>query len=426
MNSFVLRSQLKLGRRSGNHVESRLVEVKLFQSSFILNKHTQSYNYLSTNTCLKSYNQTKTFDEHSDVTSTKEHKKKSFLPFLREKFINDTRRRDTKLHFITKAGTSNIRFKTIETYERGGRKFSKLSARFRIGNKYGNKTFHATYWKPGRGHKIEKDSVRSLVFLSHGYGEYLGDGYDEIAKFWCDKLGDGSLVFGHDHVGHGRTTAGERVLINSIHELIDPIISHNKEVQKWTNCGSGTIPLFLVGHSMGGLISMLALIQSKEFFKGFIGISPLVSISPERATPTNIFLAKQLQKYFPRFTLPSFMDDNDDSHITRNKSFVKNIKTDELRYHGGPKARMGYILIKSCEKLQKKMSKINTPLLILQGKDDKLVEPKGAEIINENVSSKDKECVLYEKAYHNLLVELDDVKEDVQWRTLQWMNKRLQ
>ena len=120
------------------------------------------------------------------------------------------------------------------------------------------------------------------------------------------------------------------------------------------------------------------------------------------------------------------MDDNDDNHITRNKSFVKNIKKDELRYHGGPKARMGYILIKSCEKLQKKMSKISTPLLILQGKEDKLVEPKGAEIINKNVSSKDKECILYEKAYHNLLVELDDVKEDVQLKTLQWMNKRLQ
>merc|ERR1712043_54668 len=101
------------------------------------------------------------------------------------------------------------------------------------------------------------------------------------------------------------------------------------------------------------------------------------------------------------------------------------IKKDKLRYHGGPKARMGYILIKSCEKLQNNMAKISIPLLILQGKKDKLVEPSGANLIHENVSSNDKEYILYEDAYHNLFVELDDVKKDVQMKTLKWMNERL-
>ena len=74
----------------------------------------------------------------------------------------------------------------------------------------------ATYWKPGWGHEITKHSIKSLVFISHGYAEYLGNGYDEVAKLWCDEVGGGSLVFGHDHVGHGRTTAGERAMVNDI------------------------------------------------------------------------------------------------------------------------------------------------------------------------------------------------------------------
>jgi len=347
------------------------------------------------------------------------------LPFLAEKLSNSLRHHDTELHFITKSGSPAVKFETVEVYERGGRKFSKLCARFRIGSKYGGKTFHATYWKPGWSDNITKNSIKSLVFISHGYGEYLGDGYDEVAKLWWDKVGGGSLVFGHDHVGHGRTTAGERVMVNDIQELVDPIIAHVKKVQKWNYCGDGNLPVFLVGHSMGGLLSMFCLIQRKELFKGFVAISPLVSINPKRATPTNKFLAKQLQRYFPRFTLPSFMDNNDDSHITRNKKFVEKIKNDSLRYHRGPKARMGYILIKSCEKLQKNMSKIKTPILILQGKEDKLVEPSGAKILYQNVSSMDKEYVLYDEAYHNLFVELEDVKKDVHLKTLKWMNEHL-
>ena len=422
MRTFALRNQLKCVNRKVDNFSPLLFEKKLFQRHMSLIEKFKTLNNFYTQKNCSTNNERKICNQQPHLISKEEYKS---LPFLSEKLSNNLRHHDKELHFITKSGTPTVKFETIEAYKRGGRKFSKISARFRIGNKYGDKTFHANYWKPGWSHDITKNSIRSLVFISHGYGEYLGDGYDEVAKLWCDEVGGGSLVFGHDHVGHGRTTAGERVMVNDIRELVDPIIAHVKKVQKWNYCGDGYLPLFLVGHSMGGLLSMFCLIQSKELFKGFVGISPLVSINPKRATPTNKFLAKQLQRYFPRFTLPSFMDNNDDSHITRDKKFVEKIKNDSLRYHGGPKARMGYILIKSCEKLQKNMSMIKTPILILQGKEDKLVEPSGAKLLYQNVSSMDKEYVLYDHAYHNLFVELEDVKKDVHMKTLKWMNERL-
>lgn len=425
MRTFAIRNQLKCVKRKVDIFESILCHDKLLQRHLSLIQRFNTFHNFYAQGHRSTCNQRKICDQKQHLISKEQYKRVFSLPFLHEKLSNGSRQQDTELRFITKSGFSNVKFETIEVYERGGRKFSKLCARFRIGSKYGDKTFHATYWKPGWGHKITKNSIKSLVFISHGYAEYLGDGYDEVAKFWCDEVGGGSLVFGHDHVGHGRTTAGERAMVNDIQELVDPIIAHVKNVQKWKNCGDGHLPIFLVGHSMGGLLSMFCLIQHKELFKGFVGISPLISINPKRATPTNKFLAKQLQRYFPRFTLPSFMDNNDDSHITRNKKFVENIKRDSLRYHRGPKARMGYILIRSCEKLQKNMSKINTPLLILQGREDKLVEPGGAKILYQNVSSVDKECVLYDDAYHNLLVELTDIKKDVHMKTLNWMKKRL-
>ena len=119
------------------------------------------------------------------------------------------------------------------------------------------------------------------------------------------------------------------------------------------------------------------------------------------------------------------MDCNDDNHITRNKAFVERLKKDTLRWHGGPKARMGWVLLQSCELAQNNMSKITVPLLLLQGEKDKLVDPAGAKMIYENTSSEDKEYKEYPDAFHQLFVEPEDVKSDVQKKTLEWMNYRL-
>ena len=171
------------------------------------------------------------------------------------------------INFVKNPGLSDINFEVIETYKQGNKSFSKLSARFQFGQRYGDKTFFATYWKPGEGLDIAEASINALVFISHGYAEYVGEAYDQVAKLWSSQLGGGCLVFGHDHVGHGRTTAGDRVLVTEMDEFVDPIVAHVEAVQKWKNCGDGKLPVFLVGHSMGGLISLCTLFKRQSLFK---------------------------------------------------------------------------------------------------------------------------------------------------------------
>ena len=148
-------------------------------------------------------------------------------------------------------------------------------------------------------------------------------------------------------------------------------------------------------------------------------------IDPDMATPSKKFLAKHMQNYFPAFALPSWIDSIDVNQITRNKEAVENCKKDKLRWHGGTKARLGWILIQSCEIAQNNISNLTIPLLVLQGEKDKLVVPAGAKMIYENASSADKEYKEYPDAMHQLLVELDDVKSDVENKILEWMNQRL-
>ena len=178
-----------------------------------------------------------------------------------------TQANDTLLDFIRSSDSSDaIKFEVVEKQQQGDKIVTKLTAQFHFGKFYGNETFFATYWKPGDGEYIAKDSIKALVFIAHGYAEYLGDAYDEVAKLWAHSVGGGCLVFGHDHVGHGRTTAGDRVLVGGMHEFVDPIIAHIQAVQNWTNCGDGKLPVFLVGHSMGGLISLHTLFKKQNIF----------------------------------------------------------------------------------------------------------------------------------------------------------------
>ena len=148
-------------------------------------------------------------------------------------------------------------------------------------------------------------------------------------------------------------------------------------------------------------------------------------IDPDMATPSKKFLAKQVQGYFPKFALPAFMDAIDVSQVTRDKEVVEMLRKDKLRYHGGTKARLGWVLLQSCEIAQNNLSNLTLPLLVLQGEKDKLVVPAGAKMITDNASSTDKEYKEYPDAMHQLLVELEDVKSDVHSKIIEWITNRL-
>ncbi|XP_065790114.1 monoglyceride lipase isoform X3 [Muntiacus reevesi] len=124
------------------------------------------------------------------------------------------------------------------------------------------------YWKPS-------GAPRALVFVSHGAGEHCGR-YDELAQM---LVGLGLLVFAHDHVGHGQSE-GERMVVSDFHVFIRDVLQHVDAVQK----DHPGLPVFLLGHSMGGAISILTAAERPGHFSGMVLISPLVVANPDSAT----------------------------------------------------------------------------------------------------------------------------------------------
>ncbi|KAM7125864.1 monoglyceride lipase isoform 8-T9 [Molossus nigricans] len=152
------------------------------------------------------------------------------------------------------------------------------------------------YWKPIH-------TPKALVFVSHGAGEHCGR-YDELAQM---LVGLELLVFAHDHVtmrvssplmlhkaqtqngvselsasasvGHGQSE-GERMVVSDFHIFVRDVLQHVDVVQK----DYPGLPVFLLGHSMGGAIAILTAAERPGHFSGMVLISPLVLANPESAT----------------------------------------------------------------------------------------------------------------------------------------------
>merc|ERR1719471_1277109 len=99
---------------------------------------------------------------------------------MEEKLLSedDAKEESSEIRFVNQEGSSDIKFTLSENYRINGNDFTKMTAKFRMGQRYGNETFHATYWKPGTELNLKPSSISALVFMSHGYAEYLGDDYE--------------------------------------------------------------------------------------------------------------------------------------------------------------------------------------------------------------------------------------------------------
>ncbi|XP_064218176.1 monoglyceride lipase isoform X3 [Aotus nancymaae] len=286
------------------------------------------------------------------------------------------------------------------------------------------------YWKP-------TGTPKALIFVSHGAGEHCGR-YDELAQM---LKGLDLLVFAHDHVGHGQSE-GERMVVSDFHVFIRDVLQHVDSVQK----DYPGLPVFLLGHSMGGAIAILTAAERPGHFAGMVLISPLVLANPESATtfkdyprilkdlmekvsrtlsfwipiPFWVLAAKVLNLVLPNLSLGPI----DSSVLSRNKTEVDIYNSDPLICRAGLKVCFGIQLLNAVSRVERALPKLTVPFLLLQGSADRLCDSKGAYLLMESAKSQDKTLKIYEGAYHVLHKELPEVTNSVFHEINMWVSQR--
>lgn len=264
------------------------------------------------------------------------------------------------------------------------------------------------YWRPS-----STATPKGVVFVAHGLSEHSGR-YVEIAE---RLQRDNFYVFAHDHVGHGKSE-GSRIYIDNIETYAKDVFQHFDKISNELpeNC-----PKFIVGHSMGGTIAIKCGFLKPTFFSGIVLVSPGIAPNPRDAGAIKVHVGKFLNHLFPSFPV-HYIDPN---RITSCPEKVKEFVDDELCYHGWVKLVWAVAMLEISQEIKEKVKDVSWPFYILQGTDDQITLPQFAQQFYEQAESKDKSIKIYEKAFHNLLHEVEDVKSSTENEILSWLNDRL-
>jgi len=256
-------------------------------------------------------------------------------------------------------------------------------------------SLHYQYWLP-------KAEAKAVLIAVHGIAEHSGR-YMNVVNFLVPS---GYAVYGIDHVGHGRS-GGRRAYVDRFQDYTKSLKTYVDMVRAW----QPGKPIFLIGHSMGGLISAAYLLEHQNEVSGAILSGPSIKV-PDNISQAIIFAGKLLSIILPKAGLIQL----DPTGVSRDSAVVDAYVNDPLVYTGKVTARLGAELLKTMQQVAEQAAKISLPIMIAQGGDDKLVDPDGARFFYDRIGSKDKTLKIYKGLYHEILNEpeheqvLSDVK----------------
>jgi alpha-beta hydrolase superfamily lysophospholipase len=250
--------------------------------------------------------------------------------------------------------------------------------------------------------------AKAVVCLVHGLGEHIAR-YHHVAEV----LGrDGYALFGADLRGHGRSEGirGHTPSIDAYMEDINLLIEQARK--KFPD-----LPIFLYGHSLGGILVLNYGLTQSPILKGVISTGPALRTALENQ-PVKIAAAKILGALLPSTTIASGLDA---STLSRDEKVVTAYKNDPL-VHDKVSLGFGRTMLGVNRWVLENSSKFKYPLLLMHGKADQLSFPKGSEEFASNLKGT---CtlMLWDNLYHEIHNEPEQ-NEVLKTMTI-WMDARL-
>ncbi|MEO1634694.1 MAG: lysophospholipase [Cyanobacteria bacterium J06631_9] len=259
-------------------------------------------------------------------------------------------------------------------------------------------------------------SVKGVLTIVHGVGEHSGR-YGAVVK---GLTAAGYAVFGFDNQGHGKSE-GQRGHINSWQDYRSNVRAFLQLVRE----KEPTAPLFLMGHSLGGLIVLdyvLRDAQTPEFesldIQGVIVSAPPIQPCSGTASSSRIMLARLLSGVFPRFTLKMGIDG---SGLSRDQTITENTEQDPLT-HPYVTLRWGSETLTTLEWVKAHIDRLSLPILLTHGEADSVVSPLGTQQIFNQIKTPDKTLNVYPGSYHEPHNDLD--AEQVVSDLVSWVERR--
>ena len=236
------------------------------------------------------------------------------------------------------------------------------------------------------------ETADRVALIAHGYGEHIGR-YEHVA----DRLvADGAVVYGPDHLGHGRSE-GERALVSRGEDLTTDLHA----VADLARAAHPGLPMVLIGHSMGGLIATRFAQRYGDELAALVISAPVIGGNPGFAT---------LLEMDPIPEIPI-----DPEVLSRDPDVGAAYAADPLVYHGPFKRATLESLFAGVGMVAEGGSLGDLPTLWIHGSEDALAPLAPTREAIELIRGSRLEERLYEGARHEVFNEInrEDVLDDV-------------
>ena len=255
-------------------------------------------------------------------------------------------------------------------------------------------------WRP-------EGAARAVVALVPGFNSHSGY-YTWVAE---QLTAIGLAVYAVDLRGRGRSD-GERFYVTAFPDYVSDV-SGMMQVLKSREPG---LPVFILGHSAGGVVSALYTVDHQPELAGFICESFAFQVpAPDFA----LAVLKGLSHVAPHAHVLRLKNED----FSRDAKVVEFMNQDPLIAHETQPTQTVAEMVRADERLKREFPQFTLPLLILHGTLDKATKPSGSQMFYDTASSADKTRKLYDGHYHDLLNDVD--KEIVMADITQWIAKHL-
>ncbi len=255
-------------------------------------------------------------------------------------------------------------------------------------------------WQP-------EGKTRGVVVIVPGFnshsGQYLWVGEQFAAKDLA--------AYAIDLRGRGRSE-GERFYVEKMEGYTDDVATLVRTA-KSENPG---VPVFVLGHSAGGVVSCIYALDHQSEIDGLI----CESFAYDLPVPGFVLsLLKGFDYIAPHLHVYTLKNEN----FSRDPLFVESMNNDALIKGESEPTQTATVMIDASRRLHEEFPLIKLPVLILHGTEDKATNPSGSEFFYDNAGSADKTLKLYQGHYHDLLNDLD--KEMVMADINDWIDARV-
>ncbi|WP_370673783.1 lysophospholipase [Pleomorphomonas sp. PLEO] len=246
-----------------------------------------------------------------------------------------------------------------------------------------------------------------ILVICHGFLAHSGH-YKWVAERAVEA---GYGVYAIDLRGRGRSE-GERFFVSEIDDYVSDLaqavsLAYTRHVD---------LPVFLIGHSAGGVVSAVYALRHQNLLSGLICESFAYRVPAPRIA---LSLFKLLARVIPKVPVLKLKTVD----FSRDPVAVAALDSDPLITGEVQPLRTVAALVHGGDELQKGFPQISLPLLILHGTADKATLPAGSEEFFQRAGSVDKTLKLYDGHFHDLLQDIG--REQVMSDILGWIGQHV-